>query len=246
MLNDWDMAIHADDLDKATPQVKPTVSARLLLDLLPFLINAKGTWQFISTRLLADGLQKHLPQDDFESFIWVTLYHGLRYLQHSKVGPILRSLIPYIFDSCIDLGDGKFFGGVEKFGLTNHWGCLSENFRFDCGPFDTWTKNALFAIREWRDFLHPPDTDVESEVFLIFPRPRRPPIDPEKVLLRDHKALGAFWRVTLSKDGWPSDDGAEDQLAAGGSTKRPRQDSDDAQPAQKGQKSGHFTPAATV
>ncbi|KAK0429640.1 hypothetical protein EV421DRAFT_1947486 [Armillaria borealis] len=137
-----------NDLDKAAPQAKPT-----------------GTWQFMSTRLLADGMQKHLLQDDFESFIW-------------------------------------------------------------------------------RDFSMPPDTDLESELFLISPRPCMPPIDPEMVVLRDHKALGAFWRAALSKDGWPSDDGAEDQLAAEGSTKRPRQD--DAQLAQKRQKSGNSTPAVAA
>ncbi|PBL00120.1 hypothetical protein ARMGADRAFT_1116077, partial [Armillaria gallica] len=102
------LTIYDDKAPKDNYDVKPTVSARLLLDLLSFLINAKGTWQFISTRLLADGSQKHLSQDDFESFIWVTLYHGLRYLQHSKVGPVLRSLIPYIFDRFGYLGDGKF------------------------------------------------------------------------------------------------------------------------------------------
>ncbi|PBK76342.1 hypothetical protein ARMSODRAFT_1011607 [Armillaria solidipes] len=156
-------------------EIADAVSARFLPGPLPFLINAKSTWQFISTRLLADGTQKHLLQDDFESFIWVTLYHGLHYLQHSKVGPGLQKLMPYIFDSCIDLSDGRFFGGVKKFVL-----------------LALGMKNALFAICEWRDFSDAPDTDLESELFLIFPTSCTPPIDPEMVVLRDHKALGAF------------------------------------------------------
>ncbi|KAK0184638.1 hypothetical protein F5146DRAFT_232125 [Armillaria mellea] len=195
-----------------------------------------GTWQFISTRLLGDGSQKHLPQDDFESFIWVMLYHGLCYLHHSKVGPSLRNLTHYIFDSYVDLCDGRFFGGVKKFGLTNFWGCLGENFRFHCGPFDAWMENALFAIRQWRDFSNPPNTNLTSGLSLRFPRFRRPPIDPETVVLRDHKALGAFWLAGLSMDGWPLDDGSEDQLTVWDSTKRPRPDSDDVQSAQKRQK----------
>ncbi|KAK0199187.1 hypothetical protein DFS33DRAFT_1388936 [Desarmillaria ectypa] len=77
LLNDWDMAIHTDGLDKAAPQAKPTLSVHLLLEFLSFLINAKGTWQFTSIGL-GDGTKKHRLQDDFESFIYVMLRRLLR------------------------------------------------------------------------------------------------------------------------------------------------------------------------
>ncbi|KAK0233974.1 hypothetical protein IW262DRAFT_1241657, partial [Armillaria fumosa] len=131
LLNDWDMAIKIADLSLAR-QAERT-----------------GTWQFMSIRLLRDRTKKHEPQDDFESFVYVMLFHGLRYLRHNKVGPHLLNIISTIFDHAVDVGDGMR-GGNGKVGLISDFGDLGPHFRFDCDPFDGWIKPALGMIRKWR------------------------------------------------------------------------------------------------
>ncbi|KAK0203533.1 hypothetical protein DFS33DRAFT_1274713 [Desarmillaria ectypa] len=77
LLNDWDMAIHMDDLDEPTRQAERT-----------------GTWQFMSIALLSERGKKHESQDDFETFVYVMLYHGLHYLPHNEVRPAFGTSLP--------------------------------------------------------------------------------------------------------------------------------------------------------
>ncbi|PBK76458.1 hypothetical protein ARMSODRAFT_1078588 [Armillaria solidipes] len=213
LLNDWDMALREDQLAQAARQAERT-----------------GTWQFMSIGLLRDRKKQHLPQDDFESFIYVMLYHGLRYLRHSKVGPGLRDTIASIFDDGTDNGDGTWSGGNGKASVAlKDKGNLGVNFRFDCGPLDAWMKRALLAIGEWRNFTTP--EDLSDDPFKRVPAP----IDPKTLLFRDHTDLKTLWDWALLKDGWPSNDEAKYQLEPKG-TKRTHQD--DAQPPKKKQKSG--------
>lgn len=232
LLNDWDMALHEDQLAKAARQAERTVSSSVYL-LSSFLTNVQGTWQFMSIGLLRDRKKQHLPQDDFESFIYVMLYHGLRYLHHSKVGPGLRDTIASIFDDAIDNGDGTWSGGSGKVSVTQEdKGHLGDNFRFDCDPISEWMQEALLAIGEWRTYSTKRAASRKSS--LIPGRHVAPAIDLATVVFRDHNDLKLLWKGALSMDGWPSNDAAKYQLEPKG-TKRTHQD--DAQPPKKKQKS---------
>ncbi|KAK0481387.1 hypothetical protein IW261DRAFT_1592568 [Armillaria novae-zelandiae] len=217
LLNDWDMALHEDQLAKAARQAERT-----------------GTWQFMSIGLLRDRKKEHLPQDDFESFIYVMLYHGLRYLRHSKVGPGLRDMIASIFDDGTDNGDGTWSGGNGKASMAlKDKGNLGVNFRFDCGPINQWVQEALLAIGEWRNFSTQGELSPKSS--LIPGRSVAPAINLATVVFRDHNDLKLLWNGALHMDGWPSNDEAKYQLEPK-RTKRTHQD--DAQPPKKKQKSG--------
>ncbi|KAK0209060.1 hypothetical protein DFS33DRAFT_1415225 [Desarmillaria ectypa] len=212
-LNDWDMAIRIADLEKAARQAERT-----------------GTWQFMSIGLLRDRTKKHEPQDDFESFIYVMLYHGLRYLRHSKVGPGLQNTMARIFDDSVDNGDGTWSGGDAKTALAHDMGPLGVNFRFECHPFTNWIEAALEAIAEW-------NTILASQLRSSTKRGRsKPAMDRTIAVFRDHQQLKLLWEEVLDMDGWPSNDAAKYQLEPTG-TKRTRQD--DTQPMQKRHKSGH-------
>ncbi|KAK0434022.1 hypothetical protein EV421DRAFT_1842230 [Armillaria borealis] len=216
LLNDWDMALREDQLAQAARQAERT-----------------GTWQFMSIGLLRDRKKQHLPQDDFESFIYVMLYHGLRYLRHSKVGPGLRDTIASIFDDAIDNGDGTWSGGSGKASVTlEDKGHLGVNFRFDCDPINEWIEEALLAIGEWRTYSTQQEASRKSS--LIPGRPVAPAIDLATVVFRDHNDLKLLWKGALRMAGWPSNDEAKYQLEPKG-TKRTHQD--DAQLPKKKQKS---------
>ncbi|KAK0209066.1 hypothetical protein DFS33DRAFT_1415241 [Desarmillaria ectypa] len=212
-LNDWDMAIRIADLEKAARQAERT-----------------GTWQFMSIGLLRDRTKKHEPQDDFESFIYVMLYHGLCYLRHSKVGPGLRDTVALIFDDSVDNGDGTWRGGNMKTALAHDMGLLGADFQFDCHPFTNWIEDALEAVDEWVTFLRSKRQSTTKR------RRGKAVIDSKTLVFRDHQELQLLWEEVLGMDGWPSNDAAKYQLEPTG-TKRTRQD--DAQPMQKRHKSGH-------
>ncbi|KAK0466195.1 uncharacterized protein EV420DRAFT_1326591 [Desarmillaria tabescens] len=211
LLNDWDMALHTDRLEKAARQAERT-----------------GTWQFMSIGLLRDRTKIHELQDDFESFVYVMLYHGLRYLRHSKVGSGLQFTMDRIFDSIVDNGDGTWSGGDAKTSLAYEMGPLGVDFRFDSIPLTAWIHRALAGIGEWRHSL--------TQKALFKALGGAPPItNPSALLFRDHTELKGLWKWALDMDSWPSNDQARYQLEPTG-TKRNRED--DPQPTQKRQKSG--------
>ncbi|KAK0494667.1 hypothetical protein EDD18DRAFT_1256202 [Armillaria luteobubalina] len=219
LLNDWDMAIYIDQLDKPARQAERT-----------------GTWQFMSIALLDERTKKHEPQDDFESFIYVMLYHGLRYLPHNEVGPGLKNLVSFIFDVGIDVGNGEWRGGAAKAALAASLRPLRRDFRFECDPFTSWIVDALEAINEWNTFRH------SNSTFTTKSRLNKSIVKRETLALRDHQQLILLWKDVLGMDGWLSDDRVESQLKST-STKRSHQDDD--QPAQKKHKSGISGTAAT-
>ncbi|KAK0495796.1 hypothetical protein EDD18DRAFT_1167432 [Armillaria luteobubalina] len=219
LLNDWDMAIYINELDKPHQQVERT-----------------GTWQFMSIVLLDKRTKKHEPQDDFESFIYVMLYHGLRYLPHNEVGPGLKNLVSFIFDVGIDVGNGEWRGGTAKAALAASLRPLRRDFRFECDPFTSWIVDALEAINEWNTFQHWNSTSTTKS------RLNKSIVKREPLVLCDHQQLILLWKDVLSMDGWLSNDWVESQLKSA-STKRSHQDDD--QPAQKKHKSGISGTAAT-
>ncbi|KAK0466194.1 uncharacterized protein EV420DRAFT_1710145 [Desarmillaria tabescens] len=216
LLNDWDIAMHTDNLEKVTRGCE-----------------RMGTWQFMSIGLLRDRTKEHEPRDDFESFVYVMLYHGLCYLRHSKVGPGLQNMIARIFADNVDNGNGTWSGGDTKTTLTQRdRGRLGSNFRFDCRPLNSWIRKALMAIGEWRNFSpSEPQSDSDKPGSDVLPA-----IDPQTSLFHDHTGQNSLWKSVLRMDGWPSNDQAKYQLEPTG-TKQTRED--DTQPTQKRQKSTH-------
>ncbi|KAG7448788.1 uncharacterized protein BT62DRAFT_992758 [Guyanagaster necrorhizus] len=219
LLNDWDMAIRMADLDKPARQVERT-----------------GTWQFMSIGLLRNRNKKHEAQDDFESFIYVMLHHGLRYMTHSAVGPGLRNIISSIFDIAIDVGNGQWVGALGKGALVHGLGPLPQDFHFACGPFNQWIKHTIHAIKQWQT------AQAQQPEVSAVALDTEPAIDlNKKPVFHDHSRLRDFWQAVLEMDGWPRNDRARYQLEPRGN-KRPSEDS--AQPAPKRRKSGRFTAAA--
>ncbi|KAK0192848.1 hypothetical protein F5146DRAFT_979414 [Armillaria mellea] len=219
LLNDWDMAIYIDELDKPARQAERT-----------------GTWQFMSIALLDERTKKHEPQDDFESFIYVMLYHGLRYLSHNQPRNGLRNVMVYIFDVGLDVGDGEWVGGTTKTALAHSLKPLCRGFRFQCAPFNFWIEEMLFAIKEWQDVRTQRIKQSNGSTLRSSGT-----IDPKEATFHDHSRLESIWKKVLEMDGWPTNDQATYQLEPQG-TKRTHEDGD--QPAQKKPKSGHSAPAA--
>ncbi|KAK0481365.1 hypothetical protein IW261DRAFT_1070655 [Armillaria novae-zelandiae] len=212
LLNDWDMAINIADLAQAR-QAERT-----------------GTWQFMSIRLLRDRTKKHSPQDDFESFVYVMLFHGLRYLRHNELGPDLPKIISSIFDVGIYVGNGMR-GGNGKFALTYDFGDLGPHFRFESDPFDNWIKSAVVMIREWQDHLRVPVDDPSAAP--------KPTSDSTQFLT--HNGLKLLWVKILALDGWLSADEAHLYTDKPKNAKRPSVD--DPHTVSKRQKSRHSSAA---
>ncbi len=193
----------------------------------------------MSIALLRNRNKKHAVQDDFESFIYVMLYHGLRYLAHNQPRSGLRSIMTSIFDGGINVGNGQWHGGTVKTALARDLDPLRPDFQFNCTPFDLWITEMLSAIDQWigvlkaRKRTQPDDSAVNSNV--------DPTTDAKKVMFHDHSRLDSFWKKVLGMDGWPTNDQATYQLEPQG-TKRSHEDDD--QPAQKKHKSGRSGAAA--
>ncbi|KAG6874953.1 hypothetical protein C0993_011410 [Termitomyces sp. T159_Od127] len=130
VLNDWDLAKHKD----------PGESRRH---------ERTGTWQFMSYLLLSGHHDAHTIQDDMESFFYVMLYFGLRYLQHNYARRV-PSLLKFIFDYEDFDKNGSAIGGVGKGSLImNSDIALGDNFKFSSGPFQRWFEWSIKAIGEW-------------------------------------------------------------------------------------------------
>ncbi|KDQ28303.1 hypothetical protein PLEOSDRAFT_1009535, partial [Pleurotus ostreatus PC15] len=80
LLNDWDLA-RKEAEDDGGPQDSERT----------------GTWPFMSIGLLLNPHKQHTTRDDLESFFWVVLYYGLRYVPHTLVKRV-QSVMAEIFD----------------------------------------------------------------------------------------------------------------------------------------------------
>jgi hypothetical protein len=184
--------------------------------------------------------KQHVVQDDIESFVWVVLYHVLRYTSHSVAVDTLQDIMIRIFD------DYSFNGGVYDGGLTKKLLCtegrdtvLGKNFKVaDNEPLTSFIMSTLAALREWHNFIDPLDDEVaprkspsnkksslkESALFL-FDQPNGPlkktPSDPprttpaplslENIRLRNHDSIAQTWIDALEME-WPTGDKAKDNL----------------------------------
>jgi hypothetical protein len=185
--------------------------------------------------------KQHVVQDDIESFVWVALYHVLRYTRHSITINKLQDALVRTFDDYSYL-DGVYKGGTGKDYLCSDRGrgsVLGENFMVEDNPaLTSFVTTALDALKEWHTFIDPPVTNdipqktirkqksstTESDLF-FFDESDLPhedvtpdllqttpaPIPLEKIQLRNHAGIAKAWLGALNLE-WPSGDKAKDNL----------------------------------
>ncbi|KAG6825497.1 hypothetical protein H0H87_009403 [Tephrocybe sp. NHM501043] len=192
ILIDWDLAKHFKDLQSARNH------------------EITGTWQFMSSHLLQGTHTIHTIQDDMESFIYVVLYHGLRYLEdnghwHSSVPAILDN----IFDSEHLGPDGIMRGGQTKLFLFLHpQTVLGHRFQFHSEPFDIWWNWVHPAVKQWHDHL---DLELSAKVkrkrtvthpsaALVHLKPL--PSSPSQLALNTHEHMDVIFKEQLDSS-WP-------------------------------------------
>ncbi|KAG6875245.1 hypothetical protein C0993_010163, partial [Termitomyces sp. T159_Od127] len=186
VLNDWDLAKHKD----------PGESRRH---------ERTGTWQFMSYLLLSGHHDAHTIQDDMESFFYVMLYFGLRYLQHNYRRNI-PNLLKQVFDSEDIDEDGFVIGGLHKrFLLNNFEGYLGQNFTFLSPPFQKWFEWATRAAYQWIRHCEPsPRVEVEAAQGA-----------ESKPLFYDHSNMAQVFAECLNSQDWPTDEPRPIDAAAG-------------------------------
>ncbi|KAG5649497.1 hypothetical protein H0H81_003466 [Sphagnurus paluster] len=196
ILNDWDLAKRRDELHTSRRHEKT------------------GTWQFMSCLLLMDHHSVHTVQDDMESFVYVLLYLGLRYLKHKKPRETLH-IMSEIFDYEKFI-DGNCTGGENKRFMIESLGKLGRDFHFACEPLDDWFRIIRELLREWIEYVSPHEpTTKRSFVYRENNVPAKPTPRPpiESLALYDHKAMAELFPSALDPSTvWPLDDAAQDCL----------------------------------
>jgi hypothetical protein len=168
----------------------------------------QGTWQFISAFNLMYPGKQHIIQDDLESFVYVALYHILRYCNHSALRKLEVRMV-HIFDNFdVDKG-GVYEGGQGKAALLdNHRFALGPNFNFINNPnLNSWFIFVVAAVAEWHAHAM---SLVEG---LVETTAGLPLGDISHLSFKDHTALGAKWHELLQLPGWPTNDHAVDHLS---------------------------------
>ncbi|KAG6812335.1 hypothetical protein H0H87_009870, partial [Tephrocybe sp. NHM501043] len=204
ILIDWDLAKHFKDLQSARNH-EITVR-RPLPDVLLYSHQLlQGTWQFMSSQLLLGNHTVHTIQDDMESFVYVVLYHGLRYLEHNGRLSV-PVILARIFDSEEIDNDGIVRGGIDKKWLFNDPDTiLGSGFEFNIVPFDNWWKWVRSAVKQWHDHLklelskvkpQPAVTAQSPEVITL--EPLRLP--PSQIVLTTHKVMDEVFQLRLTSD----------------------------------------------
>lgn len=166
ILNDWDFAkrIAGPGEVEVPRDHERTVSFLYTQSLHTYTyIVQQGTWQFISTMNLRYPGKQHVVQDDIESFVWVVLYHVLRYSRHSITAPNeIQDAMIRIFDD-YSYNNGIYKGGQGKTLVCtalSRAAALGENFMVTDNPALTgFITFALDALQEWHMFVKPPVID---------------------------------------------------------------------------------------
>jgi hypothetical protein len=155
-------------------------------------------------------------QDDIESFVYVVLYHAIRYMNHNGADQV-PTIMGGIFDDYKIDSHGNCRGGAEKRLLLNDWTYLGLDFAsLDNSPLRRWLIYALGATEEWlsyatrrnvlqdRDLLQSMfEDDDELEVELSQPDVIEPASSTEHLRFHNHHSLTAMWRAVLNKKNWP-------------------------------------------
>ena len=144
-LNDWDLC-RSVNVDKSLEGPRTVGGLTFVYDSASIHVCLQGTWQFMSTRLLADPRSKHTITDDLESHWFVLMWTALHWVKHDQSNdPIID--MEYIFNQQRPLPGGITQGGAGKAGM--YWSRSSElhEVEFSCKPFDGlfWDLWMLFA-----------------------------------------------------------------------------------------------------
>ncbi|KAG6881955.1 hypothetical protein C0993_012398 [Termitomyces sp. T159_Od127] len=146
----------------------------------------------------------HTIQDDMESFFYVMLYFGLRYLQHNYAGRV-PSLLKLIFDYEDIDKDGFVIGGLQKSLLAmNYKRILGLKFKFSSPPFQRWFEWYVQAIGEWIEHCEPTTVRVEATLGA-----------ESKLLFYDHSNMAKVFAKCLDSQDWPTDEPRPIDAAAG-------------------------------
>ncbi|KAG6811780.1 hypothetical protein H0H87_010152, partial [Tephrocybe sp. NHM501043] len=107
----------------------------------------------MSSFLLKGTHTVHTIQDDMESFVYVVLYHALRYLEHNGRLSV-PTILANIFDSEeLDI-DGIVLGGTNKQLLfLRPQSILGYGFKFHSGSLNRWWKQMRLAVHQWHQHL---------------------------------------------------------------------------------------------
>lgn len=226
ILNDWDQARRVADMASGPRQ-----------------LFRSGTWHFMSVLLLENPDKLQDLQDDIESFVYVVLFHVLRYVNHTQVHKI-HSIMEEIFDDCKLDDHGNFTGGRGKRSLLFDSGELGPDFAVvDNTPLQQWLLFAFEAAADWlsyatlrtRKYLRARglrrtimrqlyEGSSDSGVDQPQPDTADPSDATVHLIFHDHRRLGAIWQSILDKGNWPQDDGPVDNLSKSSLLKRTRND----------------------
>ena len=99
---------------------------------------SQGTWQFLSIGLLKNSKKPHTILDDLESFLWVLMYMGLHYLEHTFYSEI------QMFDEYGPGPDGGAIGGSKKRDFLE-----TPTGKFASEPFQRLVTNLSFIFRTY-------------------------------------------------------------------------------------------------
>ncbi|KAG6886957.1 hypothetical protein C0992_001429, partial [Termitomyces sp. T32_za158] len=136
----------------------------------------------------------HTIQDDMESFVYVMIYFGLRYLQHSSDYDT-TCLLKRIFDFEMITKDGLVIGGWHKRMLmSNFWISLGGKFEFFSTPFQKWFEWAVQATEQWIEHYEPSMKARATQ-------------DAEPQLqFSDHSNMARTFIECLNSQDWPIDE----------------------------------------
>jgi len=85
-------------------------------------------------------------QDDLESFVYVVLYHVLRYMNHNKADNV-RVIIQRVFDDYFINANGTIQGGAGKRILESY---IRHKFKVLRNPYlNDWLQFALKGVQDW-------------------------------------------------------------------------------------------------
>ncbi|KAF8056960.1 hypothetical protein FPV67DRAFT_1430844 [Lyophyllum atratum] len=185
ILNDWDLAKRESELTQARRHERT------------------GTWEFMSCLLLSKQHTIHTIQDDMESFVYIVLYHGLRYFRHNKPNST-KNHMRAIFESQLIEGDGTIVGGKSKRDMFEGKTFLGNGFELESRPLDLWKGAAFQAIKEWIEFVDPVvDRKVDQVAALLGRAPPTSSTAPVRQLLQDHTSMANMFSRCLASKDWP-------------------------------------------
>ncbi|KAF8062456.1 hypothetical protein FPV67DRAFT_1630722 [Lyophyllum atratum] len=187
ILNDWDLAKREAELTQARRHERT------------------GTWEFMSCLLLLKRHTIHTIQDDMESFVYIVLYHGLRYFRHNSpysTGDLMHG----IFESRMTDENGTIIGGRSKQDMFDGKRFLGNDFQFGSRPLDLWKKAAFQAVKEWIEFVDPVADDEQDQPEVLAMLGHAPPplfTAPVRQPLQDHTSMARMFSQCLARKDWP-------------------------------------------